>query len=374
MASYSYKKLLVARALVCAGVLATATIYSAEPLIWTNRVAAATNDPLPALLQQQREAIQQTIEELRQDVSASSREIMDKTTRDAEALSQKVNETLSTRLELIERSLTRSHERELETLRDSNRTFLIVAGLFAGLGFFGIIIGAAILARAINRFSEVAMSFPTGHALGRGPEHAAIGAGNLHSANPAQFEQASARFAEAMERLEKRIRELEHSAEPDLGATDHSHSGNGDHGVLSKGATTEEQAAIAIRAKPAHSASTSTVSADADDVRSEVSVLLGKGQALLNLGQAEEAVDCFNRAIALDPKNADAFVKKGIAMERLQKMEEAIENYDRAIAVNESLTLAYLYKGAVCNRLQRFREALECYEKALKTEQKSVAA
>jgi tetratricopeptide (TPR) repeat protein len=102
----------------------------------------------------------------------------------------------------------------------------------------------------------------------------------------------------------------------------------------------------------------------------QVSLLLGKGQALLNLGEAEQALSCFDQAVALSPNHADALVKRGMALEKLQRMEAAIESYDRAIAANASMTLAYLYKGAVCNRLQRFREALECYENALKSEQK----
>ena len=55
-------------------------------------------------------------------------------------------------------------------------------------------------------------------------------------------------------------------------------------------------------------------------------------------------------------------------------MDEAIVCYDRAIASNNSLTMAYLYKGGVFNRMERYSEALECYEKALRTQSKSPAA
>jgi len=364
---------------LCAILLAGAAVHAAEPLIWTNRVAAVSNEAIAALLQQDRQAIEQALEQLRAEVSASraevsasSKDVIERTTRESDALSTRVNETLKERLELIERSLAQRQERELAALRDSNRTFLIVAGLFAGLGFIGIIIAAAILARAINRFSELAMNIPAGHALGRGLDQPALGAGDLNSIGPVQFEQASARFTEAMARLEKRIKELEHSSHPTLDAGGHAHSEAAGNIISSTPAATEEQGAV--HAKLPHNASTVSHSSGAEEHRSEASVLLGKGQSLVNLGQIEEAIECFSKAIALDPKNADAFVKKGLAMERIQRMEEAIESYDRAIALNDTFTLAYLYKGAVCNKLQRFREALECYEKALRTEQKSVAA
>ena len=57
-------------------------------------------------------------------------------------------------------------------------------------------------------------------------------------------------------------------------------------------------------------------------------------------------------------------------LERLKRLDEAIACYDLAIAANRSMTLAYLYKGGVCNQLERFTEALECYEQALRSQQK----
>jgi tetratricopeptide (TPR) repeat protein len=368
------RTLLAARMLCCGCCLAVAaTVQCAGPPLLTNDVAAATNDPLPELFQQQRASFQQVVEELRREITASSKQIMDQGARHADALSQRVNESLASRLELIQRGLAQRQERELETLRDSNRTFLMVAGLFAGLSFLGIVLAAAILARAINRFSEVAMSIPTAQGLGRGPEPVAIGAGELRAA-PAPFDQANARFGEAMARLEKRIKELEVSNQTGLIAGSPAPPGEGDRGVPANSPAGAGHAPEVPRVAHADGTPPDENSARSGESRSEASVLLGKGQALLNLGQVDAAIECFDKAIALEPTNADAFVKKGMAMERLQRMEEAIENYNCAIAVNSSLTLAYLYKGAVCNRLQRFREALECYEKALKSEQKPVAA
>ena len=101
-----------------------------------------------------------------------------------------------------------------------------------------------------------------------------------------------------------------------------------------------------------------------------IALLLGKGQALLNLQQADTALTCFDEVIALDSTNAEAFVKKGMALERLGKLDEAIDCYDRAIALDESMTMAYLSKGGVFNRLERYGEALQCYEQALRAQQK----
>ena len=83
---------------------------------------------------------------------------------------------------------------------------------------------------------------------------------------------------------------------------------------------------------------------------------------------------CFDEALSLEPKNAEAFVRRGMALEKLQDWEQALGSYDRAIEADQSMTVAYLYRGGVCNRLQRYREALESYEQALRTEKKSQAS
>jgi tetratricopeptide (TPR) repeat protein len=76
----------------------------------------------------------------------------------------------------------------------------------------------------------------------------------------------------------------------------------------------------------------------------------------------------------VEPNNTEALVKKGAALEKLRKLDEAIVCYDQAIAADSSMTIAYLQKGGLCNRLERFSEAMECYEQALRTQEKKRAA
>ena len=42
---------------------------------------------------------------------------------------------------------------------------------------------------------------------------------------------------------------------------------------------------------------------------------MGKGQTLLKLDKPEEAVVCFDKALAMDPGNTDVLVRKGAALE-----------------------------------------------------------
>jgi tetratricopeptide (TPR) repeat protein len=170
-------------------------------------------------------------------------------------------------------------------------------------------------------------------------------------------EQSSVRFLEVLDRLEKKIREMEHSFQSRPTLTDGtSVNGNGD----------------------SHPSASQPGSAEAESPTSEkaatIITLLGKGQTLLKLDQPENALACYNEVLELDPANTEALVRKGTALEQLQRLNEAIACYDRAIATDDSMTMAYLYKGGVFNQMERYSEALECYEKALATKEKSHAA
>ena len=252
--------------------------------------------------------------------------------------------TLTARLSDIEQTLASQRAQELEAMQTSNQVVLLVAGGFAVLGFLAMLSMGYFQWRTINRLAEVTTALPLTHALGAGD-------GPLLTAGAPEL--SSQRLLGALERLEKRIYELEHTAHPTL----------------------PRVTAPAIEAQPPLSPSNGELTPEVAKAEAaapdaaRVMVLLGKGQSLLNLDQAEEAAACFDQVLALDANHPDALVKKGAALERLRRLDEAVACYDRAIAADSSLTVAYLYKGGLFNRMERFSEALECYEKALHTQE-----
>ena len=279
-------------------------------------------------LQEQLHATQLAIEQTRQEANESTR-------RNAEII--------AARLKLIEQTLVLQRERELETMQKSNRLILTGAGVFGGIGILALVFTAWFLLRAMNRLSQIAATFPIGHALGAGAATAALGGGHPHLVGFGPADSPGPRLLGAIERLEKRIHELESTAQlPSTG--ENKHNGN----------------------------TSAAESHRAESERSErISLMLGKGQALLHMDQPENALACFDEVLAIESEHGEALIKKGTALERLKRLEEAIACYDRAIAANNSMTLAYLYKGGVFNQLERFSEALECYEQALRHQPKA---
>ncbi len=304
-----------------------------------------------------------------------TRQALDQLRREVEQGAVRNASAITSSLSLVESTLARMHERQMESVQNSNRTILIVAGVFAGLGFVCLLLISLVLMRAISRFSELSASAPAhGQLLGPGQAMAALGTGETAASRRGAAEESSSRFQSALDQLQKRILELEHSAQAEHAGNSEPPSNAGPRPVPSR--TMEGTVASTVDIQPLlpddePAAATGT---EESAPTSRATVLLGKGQALLNLDSAEPALKCFEEAIALEPGNAEAFVKKGMALEKLQDWEQALESYNRAIEADHSMTVAYLYRGGVCNRLQRYREALESYEQALRTEKKSQAS
>ncbi len=325
-------------------------------------------------LQEQQQSILRALDQARQDAAATARAI-ELTREETAATAKRNSEVVEARLGRIEQSVNAQHERELENLQKSHRFTLIIVGVFAGVGFFGMLFFAVFLLRVMNRRTEALLSQVTGQPFEPGFTAAALGPGDTQIVPVNRVEQSTARFLNTIERLEKRIHGLEGAAEPAPGP-----------GLQPAPATVEpepkkpaESPRAVVEASvdssdPRASAEPESAAARVKTERAErdarVALLLGKGQALLNLQQADNALACFNEVIALDSTNAEAFVKKGIALERLARLDEAIDSYDRAIALDDSMTMAYLSKGGVFNRLERYGEALQCYEQALRAQQK----
>jgi tetratricopeptide (TPR) repeat protein len=94
-----------------------------------------------------------------------------------------------------------------------------------------------------------------------------------------------------------------------------------------------------------------------------------KGTALWN-GKAhtaaQQAVDNFSAAIALDPAFAFAYNNRGLAYADLKQYERAIADYDQALRLNPDLAAAYLNRGTAYADLKQYERASADYDQALR--------
>ena len=196
--------------------------------------------------------------------------------------------------------------------------------------------------RAVNRLAEFMALLPVAGRTALPPP----GTTETQLVSAGVTAQSNARLFGALTRLEKRISELEHTTHTPLEEKTHS------PGAL-------------MQATPSNTDPNVTNHSD------HLALLLAKGQSLLNLDKASEALACYDEILAHAPHHPEALVKKGVALEQLRQVEDALRCYDSAIAADNSLTVAYLQKGGLFNRLERYEEALQCYEEALRSQEKA---
>ena len=266
-----------------------------------------------------------------------------------------------------QRAAAERERQQAESLR-SNRTVLWVAAAFGGLGLIAVLLMPVLQWRTMNRMAEVA-TLRAAQLPAAGSGAALLGGGDATAPAEQAVTVSNQRLMAVIDRMERRIFELEHTttqpngasaAVPVLAVPSTVNTTNGTH---ANGAQTN----VTLPTNP----DASRRSGANSDQATWIAVLLNKGRSLISTNKALDAVACYDEILRLDPRHTEALIRKGAALERLNRFEEAIQCYERAIEIDNKATLAYLSKGGVCNRLGRYDDALKCYELALQAEEKA---
>ena len=135
--------------------------------------------------------------------------------------------------------------------------------------------------------------------------------------------------------------------------------------------------------------------------------LFNRGNTLVDLHRVDEALDSYDRAIALEPDYAEAMCGRGNALAQLDRMSDALQCFDRAITIKPDFAEAHCGRGSAltgfdatkrhcrattarsdqtglcgsaCNRstallnLERYGEAVESCDRALRLKPDFAAA
>ncbi|MFZ0512960.1 MAG: tetratricopeptide repeat protein, partial [Candidatus Nitrosopolaris sp.] len=93
--------------------------------------------------------------------------------------------------------------------------------------------------------------------------------------------------------------------------------------------------------------------------------LYEKGDALNSLGNYTEAIQYFDKALAIDPKFEVALYDKGDALNSLGNYTQAIQYLDDALAIDPSNGLALSDRGLALDGLANYKEAITYLDKAI---------
>ncbi len=279
----------------------------------TNFIMVTNDSALGAMLQ-----IQEQLHNTRLQIEAGRAQSAEAIQKTAEAV-QKNSDALSARLQLLEQAVQNQHASETEAARKTQQLTLMLAGVFGLMGLGVMLLMIYFQWRSFRQIAEISTQQNLFMAQA-GAVH------QLTSPARATVEISNSRLLSVVGQLEHKIRSLENGA--------------------SQSAPTEKNG-------------------------SPTPDPLADGQKLLDAGEAQKALDLFEKLLAAQPENAAAMLKKAAALEKMARLEEALDYCDRALKRDKTQTVAFLQKGGLLNKLNRHTEALDCFEQALHTQDKN---
>jgi len=111
---------------------------------------------------------------------------------------------------------------------------------------------------------------------------------------------------------------------------------------------------------------------DINPRRADSSSVLRMGDILAKLGRNDEAIDCYDRALEIAPRDILVWGAKGIALNRLGYIEEALKCHERMLEINPRDLVSWGAKAIALQKLKRFEEALLCSNRGLEIDPRHV--
>lgn len=95
----------------------------------------------------------------------------------------------------------------------------------------------------------------------------------------------------------------------------------------------------------------------------QVNTLKEQGNAALQAGKFDEAIDCYTKAINLDKSNHVLYSNRSAAYHKAGRLDEALADAEETIKINPTWPKGYSRKGAALFALEKLEDAFHCYNK-----------
>ncbi len=205
-------------------------LYASMVCLSTAAVASQTNsapngiDPLlvdkglksPEVLQQLQEQHQQVLKAvdlIRQDAQGQFQRYttaVDRIRKDTDATLKRFATAMDGKLDGLNRAVASERERDLQTMRDSNRFALTTASVLVGLLLLEILFIAWLSVRAVNRLATRMSTWISEQSAFPGAA-AVLGMDAVNPLSGKLVHETSLRLQNAIERVEQRLLDLEHT-------------------------------------------------------------------------------------------------------------------------------------------------------------------
>ena len=96
-----------------------------------------------------------------------------------------------------------------------------------------------------------------------------------------------------------------------------------------------------------------------------------KGNGLVKEKKYKEALDCYSKAIEIDPNDPILYSNRSAMHLNLSEFKEALEDAEKALSIKSDYGKAYLRKGKALEGLNKPKEALEAYKLGLEKDKEN---
>ena len=97
-----------------------------------------------------------------------------------------------------------------------------------------------------------------------------------------------------------------------------------------------------------------------------------QGNEALSAQRYDEALECFEKIIGLEPRNADALYNRALCLQLASRTEEALLAYEKALVVDDRRTSSHYNLGVIWYHWKNNETAIACYDKALKLDPRHI--
>ncbi len=96
-----------------------------------------------------------------------------------------------------------------------------------------------------------------------------------------------------------------------------------------------------------------------------LTLLVKEGVALYNLGKYSQAIQYYDKVLAVDPHHVNALYNKGVALWKLGNYSRAIQYYNKVLVIQPNYVNALINKGVALYDLGKYQDAIVSYDKVL---------
>lgn len=101
---------------------------------------------------------------------------------------------------------------------------------------------------------------------------------------------------------------------------------------------------------------------------------INRGTCYYELGQYDQALQDFNRAVQLDPENATVFYHRGLTLTKLNHYEDAIQDFNLAIQLDQEYEYAILNRGYCYSKQGLYEFAIHDFKKVIELSPNNASA